>query len=92
MLSEYLVDVQDCLSDDIPLELAIKRLIENNTIENGIKIVDQSEIKKMFEHDNGYDGAFSLNDKCVYIDKNLFNLKDNMYIKYVYKICIMART
>ena len=83
MLSEYLVDVQDCLSDDIPLELAIKRLIENDTIENGIKIVDQSEIKKMFEHDNGYDGAFSLNDKCVYIDKNLFNLKDNMYIKYV---------
>lgn len=76
VLAEYLLAVQDCLSEYISLDEAIKRLIESNVIENGIIKVNSSDIKTPLESD----GSFSINDKCINLDERL---SDELYIKYI---------
>ena len=76
VLAEYLLAVQDCLSDYISLDEAIKRLIEGDVIENGIIRVNRSEINAPGEPD----AAYSFNNKCIKLD---VRLSDETYIKYV---------
>lgn len=76
ILSEYLIAVQDCLSDYISLDEAINRLIENDIVKNGIIRVNPTELKTPLQSD----ASFSFNDKCVRVDERI---TDEMYIKYV---------
>ncbi len=75
-LSEYLMAVQDCLSEYISLDEAINRLIESDIIQNGIIRVNPTELKTPLQSD----ASFSYNDKCVRVDERI---SDEIYIKYV---------
>lgn len=75
ILSEYLIAIQDCLSDYISLDEAINRLIESDVIKNGIIRVNPTELKTPLQSD----ASFSYNDKCVRVDERI---TDEMYIKY----------
>ena len=75
-LSEYLMAVQDCLSEYISLDEAINRLIESDIIQNGIIRVNPTELKTPLHSD----ASFSYNDKCVRVDERI---SDEIYIKYV---------
>lgn len=75
ILSEYLIAVQDCLSEYISLDEAIKRLIESGIVKNGIIRVNPTELKTPLQSD----ASFSYDDKCVRVDERI---SDEMYIKY----------
>lgn len=75
ILSEYLIAIQDCLSDYILLDEAVNRLIENDIVKNGIIRVNPTELKTPLQSD----ASFSFNDKCVRVDERI---TDEMYIKY----------
>lgn len=75
-LSEYLMAVQDCLSEYISLDEAINRLIESDIIQNGIIRVNPTELKTPLQSD----ASFSYDDKCVKVDERI---SDEMYIKYI---------
>lgn len=76
ILSEYLIAVQDCLSEYISLNEAINRLIESSIIKNGIIRVNPAELKTPLQSD----ASFSYYDKCVRVDERI---SDEMYIKYI---------
>lgn len=78
LLAEYLIAVQDCLSDYISLDEAIKRLIESDTIKNGIVRVDRNEIKTALGCE--CDAGINFAGKCLKLDKDL---QDEKYIRYV---------
>ena len=76
ILSEYLIAVQDCLSDYISLDDAINRLIDSDIIKNGITRVNPTELETQLQ----FDASFNYKDKCVRLDERI---TDEMYIKYV---------
>lgn len=75
IVSEYLIAVQDCLSEYISLDEAINRLIESDIIQNGMLRVNPTELKTPLQSD----ASFSYNDKCVRVDERI---SDEMYIIY----------
>ena len=79
MLSEYFDGVNLSFKNYISIDDALNRILDGR-IENGIKIVDSSQIKTVVE---GCDASYSFTNKCINLDESLIKYEDELYIKYI---------